>query len=102
MRDRLENPPSEQTKLVLEELIAPVPCPICEGARLQPESLAVKVNALGIADYTAMPIDDSVKKITDIKLIGREEKIAGLILKEIRDRLGFLAAVGLGYLTLDR
>jgi excinuclease ABC subunit A len=102
MRDRMENPPSEKTKLALEELIAPVPCPICEGARLQPESLAVKVNGLGIAEYSRLPIDESVKKIDEIKLSAREEKIAGLVLKEIRDRLKFLAAVGLGYLTLDR
>src|SRR5688500_3432007 len=97
MRDRMENPPSEKTKLALEELIAPVPCPVCDGARLQPESLAVKVQGLGIAEYTTLPIDESVKKIAEIKLNAREEKIAGLVLKEIRDRLGFLAAVGLGY-----
>jgi excinuclease ABC subunit A len=102
MRDRMENPPSEKTKLALEELIAPIPCPVCEGARLQPESLAVKVNGLGIADYSMLPIDESVKKIEDIKLNAREEKIAGLVMKEIRDRLRFLTAVGLGYLTLDR
>src|SRR5688500_18130949 len=102
MRDRMENPPSEKTKLALEELIAPVPCPVCKGARLQPESLAVKVNNLGIADYTMLPIDESEKNISEIKLNVREEKIAGLVLKEIRDRLRFLTAVGLGYLTLDR
>lgn len=102
MRDRMENPPSEKTKLALEELIAPIPCPICKGARLQPESLAVKVNGLGIAEYSMLPIDESVKKIDEIKLSAREAKIAGLVLKEIRDRLRFLAAVGLGYLTLDR
>src|SRR5688500_16822186 len=77
MRDRMENPPSEKTKLSLEELIAPVPCPVCEGARLQPESLAVKVQGLGIADYSMLPIDESVKKIADIRLSAREEKIAG-------------------------
>ena len=102
MRERMENPPSEKTRAALEELVGPVPCPVCEGARLQPESLAVKVNGLGIADYTMMPIDESARKIDDIKLNGRDEKIARLILKEIRDRLRFLAAVGLGYLTLDR
>jgi excinuclease ABC subunit A len=64
--------------------------------------LAVKVNGLGIAEYTGLPIEDSVKKISEIKLGTREEKIAGLVLKEIRDRLRFLSAVGLGYLTLDR
>jgi excinuclease ABC subunit A len=102
MRDRLENPPSEKTKLALEELIAPIPCPVCAGARLQPESLAVRVNGLGIAEYSMLPIDESIKKIDDINLNPREEKIAGLVLKEIRDRLRFLEAVGLGYLTLDR
>ena len=65
MRDRMEDPPSEKTRAALDELIAPVPCPVCEGARLQPESLAVKVNGLGIADYTTLPIEDSVKRIDD-------------------------------------
>ncbi len=102
MRDRMENPPSEKTKLALEELIAPVSCPVCNGARLQQESLAVRVNGLGIADYTMLPIDESVKRIGEVKLNAREEKIAGLVLKEIQDRLRFLEAVGLGYLTLDR
>ncbi|HKP70213.1 MAG TPA: excinuclease ABC subunit UvrA, partial [Pyrinomonadaceae bacterium] len=102
LRDRMENPPSQKTLAALEELVGPVACPVCEGARLQPESLAVKVSGLGIAEYTALPIDESVKKITEIKLNAREEKIAGLVLKEIRDRLRFLSAVGLGYLTLDR
>ncbi|MBP7377730.1 MAG: ATP-binding cassette domain-containing protein, partial [Pyrinomonadaceae bacterium] len=102
MRERIENPPSEKIKAALEELIAPMPCPLCHGQRLQPESLAVKVNGLGIADYTEQPITDSVKRFADIKLSPRDEKIAGLILKEIRDRLSFLDAVGLGYLTLSR
>jgi excinuclease ABC subunit A len=102
MRDRMENPPTERVRLALEELVSPVPCPVCIGKRLQPESLAVKVAALGIADYSAMPIEESVKKFDEITLAPREEKIAGLVLKEIRDRLRFLDAVGLGYLTLDR
>ncbi len=102
MRDRMENPPSEKTREALEELIAPVPCPDCQGKRLQPESLAVKINGYGIADYTSLPIDETFKKFAEIKLTPREEKIAGLVLKEINDRLGFLDAVGLGYLTLDR
>jgi len=102
MRDRMENPPSEKTRLALEELIAPVKCPVCRGSRLQQESLAVKINGLGIADYTRMPIDESVKKFGEIRLNPREQKIAGLVLKEINDRLRFLEAVGLGYLSLDR
>ncbi|MBK9529891.1 MAG: excinuclease ABC subunit UvrA [Acidobacteria bacterium] len=102
MRERIENPPSEKIKLALEELIAPVPCPVCHGQRLQPESLAVKVAGLGIADYTDMPIAESAKKFAAIKLSPRDEKIAGLVLKEINGRVGFLDAVGLGYLTLGR
>ena len=102
MRERIENPPSEKIKAALEELIAPIPCPSCHGQRLQPESLAVKVNGLGIADYTEFPISDSSKKFDAIKLSVRDEKIAGLVLKEIKDRLHFLDAVGLGYLTLSR
>ncbi|CAN5154638.1 excinuclease ABC subunit UvrA [soil metagenome] len=102
MRERIENPPSEKIKEALEELIAPIQCPTCNGQRLQPESLAVKVNGLGIADYTEFPISDSTKKFDTIKLSTRDEKIAGLVLKEIKDRLKFLDAVGLGYLTLSR
>jgi excinuclease ABC subunit A len=102
MRDRLENPPSEKIRTALEELVAPIPCPVCEGQRLQPESLAVKVNRLGIADYTRLPIAEAVKKFDAIALSPRDEKIAGLVLKEIRDRMRFLDTVGLGYLTLDR
>ncbi|MBL8122797.1 MAG: excinuclease ABC subunit UvrA [Pyrinomonadaceae bacterium] len=102
MKERLENPPSEKVRDALYEMVGPVPCPSCDGARLQPESLAVKINGLGIAEYTGLPIDDAVVRFDGIKLSLREEKIAGLVLKEIRDRLRFLSAVGLGYLTLDR
>ncbi|MCC6328894.1 MAG: excinuclease ABC subunit UvrA, partial [Acidobacteria bacterium] len=102
MRDRMENPPSEKVRTALEELIAPVTCPECNGSRLQHESLAVKINGLGIADHTSMPIAELVTAIDDIKLNAREEKIAGLVLKEIRERSQFLDAVGLGYLSLDR
>ncbi|MFN0138942.1 MAG: excinuclease ABC subunit UvrA [Pyrinomonadaceae bacterium] len=102
MRERIENPPSEKIKVALEELIAPIACPDCRGARLRPDSLAVKVAGLGIGDYTEMPIAESSKKFAAIKLNARDEKIAGLVLKEVNDRLKFLDAVGLGYLTLDR
>ena len=102
MKERLENPPSEKTREALYELVGPVPCPVCEGARLQPESLAVRVNGLGIGDYTTLPIDEAVARFDAILLSPRDEKVAGLVLKEIKDRLRFLTSVGLGYLTLDR
>ncbi|KXK02825.1 MAG: excinuclease ABC subunit A [Acidobacteria bacterium OLB17] len=102
IRERIDEPPSEKVRAALEELVAPMPCPVCKGARLAPESLAVKVNGLGIADYTELPIAESLEKFEAIRLSERDEKIAGLVLKEIRDRLSFLNAVGLGYLTLGR
>ena len=82
MKERLENPPSEKTREALYELVGPVPCPVCNGARLQPESLAVKINGLGIAEYSWLPIDEALEKFDAIKLNAREEKIAGLVLKE--------------------
>lgn len=102
MKERLEHPPSERIREALTELVSPVTCPDCRGARLQPESLAVRVNGLGIADYTSRTIDEALKLFEAVKLSPREEKIAGLVLKEIRDRMRFLSNVGLGYLTLDR
>ena len=102
MRERLETPPSEKVKEALEELVSPMPCPDCQGKRLQAESLAVKVGGFGIDDYVNLPLDKAVDKFDEITLNSREEKIAGLVLKEIRERLRFLKAVGLGYLTLDR
>jgi len=102
MRERLETPPTEKIKNALEELVAPIVCPVCDGKRLQPESLAVKVGNLGINDYVSLSLDASLEKVENIKLNAREEKIAGLVLREIRDRLRFLQSVGLGYLTLDR
>ena len=102
MRERLETPPSEKIKEALTELVAPVKCPVCEGKRLQAESLAVKVGNFGIDDYVSLSLDNSLEKVAEIKLNSREEKVAGLVLREIRDRMKFLISVGLGYLTLDR
>jgi len=78
------------------------PCPACGGRRLRPESLAVKVNGLSIADFTALPVARALQTSSAIKLSGREEIIAGRIVHEIAERLQFLNAVGLGYISLDR
>ncbi|MCO5333629.1 MAG: excinuclease ABC subunit UvrA [Pyrinomonadaceae bacterium] len=102
MRERIENPPSDKIKDALEQLIEPMRCPECAGARLRKESLAVKVAGIGITELVEMPISDAVKKLENIKLTKREDLIAGQVLKEIRDRLRFLDTVGLGYLTLGR
>jgi len=102
LEDRLENPPSEKVKMALEELIMPTPCEDCHGKRLRPESLAVKIQGFSIADYSSLTIEEACKEFEKINLSEREEKIAGLILREIKERLNFLKAIGLGYLTLDR
>jgi excinuclease ABC subunit A len=102
LRERMNDAPSEKVRLALEELVSPVTCPECEGRRLQPESLAVRLGGRGIADYTALPIEEAIAAFEGIKLSEREEQIAGLVLREIKDRLRFLERVGLGYITLDR
>jgi excinuclease ABC subunit A len=93
---------NEGVSAAMEGLISQVKCQACGGRRLQPASLAVKVAGRTITDYTAMPISDAHKVTSQIRLNAREEKIAGLVLREIRNRLGFLETVGLNYLTLDR
>jgi excinuclease ABC subunit A len=102
LSERMQNAPNERVREALEELVSPVVCPACEGRRLQPESLAVRVGGHGIADYTAMPIEEAVTAFDSLRLNEREEQIAGLVLREIRNRMRFLSTVGLGYLTLDR
>ncbi|HJQ70179.1 MAG TPA: excinuclease ABC subunit UvrA [Blastocatellia bacterium] len=102
LSSRADEMKSESAVTAFEGLISPVVCPDCNGRRLQPASLAVKVGGCTIADYTALPIQDAARVFNKVKLNDREEKIAGLILREIRQRLGFLETVGLGYLTLDR
>jgi excinuclease ABC subunit A len=102
LRERLETSPSEKIRLALTEMVSPVNCNVCKGKRLQPESLSVKINGLGIGDYTGLTIDESIPKFAKITLSEREDKIAGLVLREVKQRLGFLQKVGLGYISLDR
>src|SRR5438132_11229167 len=102
LRERLDNPPSEKIRVALEEMVSPTVCSECGGRRLRGDSLAVRVGARGIADYTSMTIEDAIKAFDQVKLSEREEQIAGLILREIKARLRFLETVGLGYLTVDR
>jgi excinuclease ABC subunit A len=81
---------------------SPIPCPACKGARLRPESLAVKLAGLSIAEFAALPVGRSIETARNIPLTEREKQIAGRIVEEIQKRLGFLAEVGLDYLSLDR
>ena len=102
LRERMNDAPSEKVREALEELVSPVECPDCQGQRLQPASLAVRVGGLGIAQYTAIPIEEAVAVFDKLTLNEREQQIAGLVLREIRNRMRFLESVGLGYITLDR
>ncbi|HRI18285.1 MAG TPA: excinuclease ABC subunit UvrA, partial [Burkholderiaceae bacterium] len=78
------------------------PCEECNGTRLRREARFVKVGTLAINELTAKPIRNAHKFFTELKLSQRQTEIAERILKEVRDRLGFLVNVGLDYLTLDR
>src|SRR6185436_14276418 len=78
------------------------PCAICEGARLKPESLAVTIDDHHIAWYTGLTIKEANRAFAELTLSARDQQIAHMVLKEIRERLGFLLNVGLGYLTLSR
>ncbi|HEY0003172.1 MAG TPA: excinuclease ABC subunit UvrA [Pyrinomonadaceae bacterium] len=102
LRERMHEAPSEKVRLALEELVSPIICPDCQGQRLQPESLAVRLGGRGIAEYTALPIEEAVEAFEAIRLNEREEQIAGLVLREVKARMRFLNTVGLGYLTLNR
>jgi excinuclease ABC subunit A len=88
--------PEEEDMTLLEV------CPACKGARLKPESLSVKVGRRSIAEVTQLSIRAAAGFVESLKLTERETFIAQRILKEIRERLGFLVNVGLDYLTLDR
>src|SRR5437016_3001834 len=78
------------------------PCPVCRGARLKPEVLAVTVGARSIHDFTQMSVTGALRFLDELGLTPTEELIGHRIVKEIRERLTFLDDVGVGYLTLDR
>jgi excinuclease ABC subunit A len=77
-------------------------CPACEGARLRPESRAVRVKGRRVADYVNLPVADALPVVDALDFTEREQLIAGRVLREIRDRLRFLVDVGVGYLALGR
>jgi excinuclease ABC subunit A len=85
-----------------EDLTLLEPCEVCHGARLRPESLSIKLAKKSIAEVTKLSVRASADFFQSLKFTDRELVIAHRILKEIRERLGFLVNVGLDYLTLDR
>jgi len=96
---------SENSRVAIERYMVLTPCPVCEGRRLKPESLAVTIGGRNIMDVSAMSVMQAlewVDTIGDSVLTEREMMIAHQVLKEIKARLGFLKDVGLDYLTTER
>ncbi|MFM7560742.1 excinuclease ABC subunit UvrA [Cylindrospermopsis raciborskii] len=93
---------TELIKQRLEEYLIDQPCEVCEGKRLKPEALAVKLGQYGIWDLTSVSIREFQERIENLKLTARQIQIGDLVIKEIKQRLQFLLDVGLDYLTLDR
>jgi excinuclease ABC subunit A len=89
-------------RVFLRRYQSAVTCPSCNGARLQPDALNVKVGGRSIAEVAAMPVEALRAWADSLFLSGSEQEIAAHILRETRDRLRFLCDVGLTYLTLDR
>ncbi|HLY98016.1 MAG TPA: excinuclease ABC subunit UvrA [Candidatus Angelobacter sp.] len=102
LRHNLEESTSENYREWLLNYMSATTCSLCHGRRLRAESLGVKVNGFSIAEFTALPIARALEAADKIKLNERERIIAGRVLHEISERLQFLHAVGLGYMSLDR
>ena len=99
---RYEQTESDAVRQRLRSYMSRQPCRSCGGARLRPESLAVTVGGRSIAEVTRMSVKEALHFFDNLKLSRQEARIARDILREIRQRLGFMADVGLDYLTLDR
>jgi excinuclease ABC subunit A len=97
-----EEADSDYQREKLEEYMREVPCPACKGTRLKPESLAVTVGEVNIAELCRMSISETDKFVRTLEWSEREHLIGDRIVKEITSRLGFLIDVGLDYLTLER
>ncbi|MEW6540870.1 MAG: excinuclease ABC subunit UvrA [Bacillota bacterium] len=93
---------SDHVREETERMMRTKPCPDCEGRRLKPEVLAIKVGGKSIAEVAALSITAADRFFAELNLTAREALIGQRVLKELRARLGFLINVGLDYLTLDR
>jgi excinuclease ABC subunit A len=102
LKRRYRQTDSEGVREWIERFMSIKPCEACEGARLKKEALAVKIERKSIAEVSALPVKRSNDFFENLRLSAKQRTIAKQILKEIRERLGFLVNVGLDYLTLDR
>ncbi|HXG03027.1 MAG TPA: excinuclease ABC subunit UvrA [Candidatus Binatia bacterium] len=77
-------------------------CPTCQGTRLRPAALAVRLGGLNIAEFTALTVEQAARTLAELPLTAWQQTVGREILKQLTAKLGFLLRVGLGYLTLDR
>jgi excinuclease ABC subunit A len=94
--------PTEGYRDYLLQYMSAADCESCHGRRLRPSSLAVRMNGISIADFTALPVSRALDAAAAWPLSERERQVAARLVEEIRNRLQFLAEVGLDYLSLDR
>ena len=99
---RFKETTSDWMREEITQCMSAVNCPDCHGERLKPQSLAVTVGGINISEFCTKSVTEALRFVEELKLTEREQMIADLILKEIKNRLGFLQSVGLEYLTLSR
>jgi excinuclease ABC subunit A len=99
---RYRDTDSSQQRERIEEYMSFRPCPVCKGARLKPEVLAVTVGDNNIHEFTRMSVTRAIEFLDGLALSETEQLIGARVIKEIRERLMFLDNVGVGYLNLDR
>ncbi len=102
LRDTIDEARSDGYREYMMNFMSATPCPVCRGKRLRPESLAVKIGGLSIADFTALPLNRALSAAINLNFSVREALVAERIRREVVERLEFLCAVGLNYLALDR
>ncbi|MFN2471060.1 MAG: excinuclease ABC subunit UvrA [Gaiellaceae bacterium] len=102
LQRRYKETDSSQMRERIEEYMSFRPCPVCKGARLKPEVLAVTVGDRNIHEFTRMSVTTAIAFLDELQLTQTEQLIGARIIKEIRERLSFLDNVGVGYLQLDR
>jgi excinuclease ABC subunit A len=102
LRDSIDEARSDGYREYMMNYMSATPCPVCRGKRLRPESLAVKIGGLSIADFTALPLNRALSSAINLSFTARESLVAERIRHEIVERLEFLCQVGLTYLALDR
>ena len=99
---RFSSTKSDRAKRWYARFMGDAPCRACGGSRLKRESAAVRVGSLSLVDVGGLTVSDAARFFSELGLSGASAEIATEVLKEVRGRLGFLEAVGLGYLSLDR